>query len=380
MSSSLTLGLLPALGGSIASLRASGQDSRLIDGYFRPYAAAFGHVAYFSYAPERLADYTDDRALAAAVQVRAPARAAPRLVRALALPAVERAALRRCAVLRSFQVTGVIPALIARALWGVPFVTSYGFWYARLSRPGPSRVAKGLLERLGLRRAAGIIVPTAELRDHVARVAGAGARIQLIPNGVDTERFAPGAWPPAPGPCRVLYVGRLEAEKNLASLVEAAARVAPRRALRLTLVGAGSLEQPLRAQAAARGVDVEFAGVVDHRALPERLAEAHAFVLPSFTEGHPKALIEAMAAGRACIASDCAGNRALVDDGDTGLLFDPQRPEALAACLDRVLGDPALAAGLGARARARAVRDHDLGALVQREIALLRSVARPPAR
>lgn len=380
MTAPVTLGLLPALGGSIASLRASGQDSRLIDGYVRPYARAFGRVTYFSYAPERLADYTDDAALGSAVDVRAPGRPVPRLVRALALPAVERAALRRCAVLRSFQITGVIPALVARALWGVPFVTSYGFWYARLSRPGPSRVAKRVLERVGLRRAAGVIVPTVELRDHVARVAGPTANIHLIPNGVDTERFAPRARSAAPGPCRVLYVGRLEAEKNLGALIEAAALVGRRRPLRLALIGAGTLEPALRAQAAGRGVDADFAGVVDHRRLPERLAEADAFVLPSFTEGHPKALIEAMAAGRACIASDCPGNRALVDDGDTGLLFDPHRPEALAACLDRVLGDPALAAGLGRRARARAVREYDLGALVQREIALLQSVARPPGR
>jgi glycosyltransferase involved in cell wall biosynthesis len=392
------LGLLPALGGSIASLRASGQDSRLVDGYLRPYARAFGEVTYFSYAPEALGEYTDDPALRAAVELRAPLRPAPRLWRALSLPAVERAAFRRCAVLRSFQVTGVIPALIARGLWGIPFVTSYGFWYARLSRPGPSRMAKRVLERVGLRRAAAIIVPTPELGAHVARVAGSADRVHLIPNGVDAARFAPvetpaGARDGAPGtaagaprdappatPGRIVYVGRLEPEKNLATLLAAAARVGTRRPVRVELVGAGSLEPALRAQAAALGVAADFPGVVDHRRLPERLHAAHAFVLPSFTEGHSKVLIEAMAAGLACVASNCPGNRALVADGDTGLLFDPREPDALAACLDRVLGDPALAAALGRRARERAVREYDLPALVQREIALLRSVARAAGR
>jgi len=380
------LGLLPALGGSIASLRASGQDSRLIDGYLRPYARAFGEVTYFSYAPEALADYTDDPAVRAAVELRAPRRSTPRLWRALSLPAVERAAFRRCSVLRSFQVTGVIPALIARGLWGIPFVTSYGFWYARLSRPGPPRAAKRLLERLGLRRAAAVIVPTPELRDHVVRVAGSADRVHLIPNGVDAARFAPvgapgdAARPAAAGPGRILYVGRLEPEKNLTTLLAAAARVGARRPVRVELVGAGSLEPALRAEAAALGVSADFAGVVDHRRLPERLRAAQAFVLPSFTEGHPKVLIEAMAAGLPCVASDCPGNRALVEDGATGLLFDPRQPDALAACLDRVLGDPALAAALGRRARERAVREYDLDALVQREIALLRSVARAAGR
>jgi glycosyltransferase involved in cell wall biosynthesis len=374
----VNVGLLPALGGSIASLRASGQDSRLVDGYLRPYAQAFERVTYFSYAREALADYTDDPAVLGTVEVRSPRRPVPRLLRALTLPAAERAALRSCAALRVFQLTGVIPALAARALWGVPFVTTYGFWYARLSRPGPSRLAKRVLERVGLRLAAAVIVPTPELRDHAARFARGADRVHLIPNGVDVTRFAPPSdvdRPSHPGPRRILYIGRLEAEKNLDLLVGAAGRLRDRVPLALTFVGAGSQESRLRSRSASLGVAAEFAGVVDHRRLPERLGNADAFVLPSFTEGHPKALIEAMAAGLPCVASDCAGNRALIDDGDTGLLFDPRREDDLAACLERVLTDRALAAGLGRRARDRAVKELDLTALVQREIALVRRVA-----
>jgi glycosyltransferase involved in cell wall biosynthesis len=244
-------------------------------------------------------------------------------------------------------------------------------------------VAKRILERAGLRRAAAVIVPTAELRDYVAPLVSSPDRIHLIPNGVDTTRFAPAAPSPAEaaaGPRRILYVGRLEAEKNLATLVTAAGALGERVPLRLTFVGAGTLEPALRRQSAALGIAAEFPGVIDHRRLPERLREADAFVLPSFTEGHPKVLIEAMAAGLPCVASDCAGNRALVADGETGLLFDPARPEDLTQCLARVLGDADLAAGLGQRARDRAVKDFDLAMLVEQEIALLRDVARGASR
>ena len=372
----MNVGLLPALGGSIASLRASGQDSRLVDGYLRPYARAFERVTYFSYARETLADYTDDPVILGRVEIRSPRRARPRLVRALTIVAAERERLRACAALRVFQLTGVLPALAARGLWGVPFVTTYGFWYARLSRPGPSRPAKRLLEMVGLRLAAAVIAPTPELRDHAARFARSPDRVHLIPNGVDVTRFAPADTPrPAAGPRRIIYVGRLEAEKNLEALVGAAGRLRDRVPLALTFVGAGSQEPRLRTRSASLGVAAEFAGVVDHRGLPERLGQADAFVLPSFTEGHPKALIEAMAAGLPCVASDCAGNRALIDDGDTGLLFDPRREDALAACLERVLTDRTLAAELGRRARDRAVKELDLAALVDREIALVRRVA-----
>lgn len=369
----MTIGLLPALGGGIRELATTGQASRLVDGYLRPYAAAFGRLVYFSYLPETLAEFTDDARVLAAVRVLGPARRLSRGRRAVTMAWTDARELRECAALRVFQVTGVIPALVARARFGVPYVTTYGFWYARLSRPGPKRLLKAAVEWAGLRRAAAVIATTEEL---AARAARLNARVELIPNGVDTGRFVPvdGARPRG-GERRVLYVGRLSPEKNLPALVRAAAILRGRVPVRLVLVGAGSLESALRAEAAAAGVVVECPGVVDQRRLPALYAGADAFVLASFTEGHPKVLLEAMSAGVPVVASDCAGNRSLVADGRTGLLFDPARPDELAERLGRVLGDHALAAALARAGREQVVARYDLAALVAREIELVRSVA-----
>lgn len=369
----MALGVLPALGGGIRELAATGQAPRLLEGYLKPYVGAFGRVFYFSYLEESLAEFTDDPALLDGVEVLAPARRRSRGRRAVTMCAAHAAAFRACGALRVFQVTGVIPAILANARWGVPYVTTYGFWYGRLSRPGPKRLLKAVVERVGLRRAAAVIVTTEELRTRAARFA---RRVELIPNGVDTGRFAPA--PPRAaeaGERRVLYVGRLSAEKNLSTVVTAMARLGPHRSARLVLVGAGPLEPALRAEARAAGVSAEFRGVVDQRRLPAIYAAADAFVLASFTEGHPKVLLEAMSAGLPCVVSSCDGNRSLVVDGATGLLFDPARPDELAACLERVLGDPALAARLGHAARATVCARYDLAACVGREIALLQSLA-----
>jgi glycosyltransferase involved in cell wall biosynthesis len=368
------LGLLPALGSGIGELRRTGQALRLIDGYLRPYARAFERVWYASYWPETLEDYADDPELRRSVRVLAPRQHRARLVRAVTIPLRHRRELRRVAVLRVFQVTGVIPALIARAWWGTPFVTTYGFWYSRLSRPGPSRVAKRLLERVGLRRAAAVIVTTEELRAHVAAFTPPD-RVHLVPNGVDLARFAPAARAERGGR-RVAYVGRLSAEKNISALVRAVAAIQASVPAELVLIGAGPLRAQLEDEARAAGVRAEFPGVVEHQAVPDWLRRADAFVLPSFTEGHPKVLLEAMAVGLPCVASDCSGNRALVRDGDTGLLFDARDPGALAARLERVLTDASLAAELGRRGRDAVARDYDLARLVQTEIALLERVAR----
>jgi glycosyltransferase involved in cell wall biosynthesis len=293
--------------------------------------------------------------------------------RAATLAWSEGARLRACDVLRVFQVTGTIPAIVAGARFGVPYVTTYGFSYTQLSRPGPRRLLKAAVERVGLRRAAAVIATTEALRARAARIA---REVVLVPNGVDTRRFAPRARAATAGPARVLYVGRFSAEKNLATVVAAAAALALRRPLRLVLVGGGPLAGPLHAQATAAGLDVEMPGVVPQERLPHVYAGADAFVLASFTEGHPKVLLEAMACGVPCVASDCEGNRSLVTDGVTGLLFDPRRVEALTGALERVLTDRALATALATAGRAQVVARYDLGALVASEIALLRRVAR----
>jgi glycosyltransferase involved in cell wall biosynthesis len=366
----MNLGLLPALGGSLTELLRSGQASRLIDGYLRRYIEAFDSVTYFSYAPERLRDFTDDQGLLERVRVLGPQRRQLRAVRAMAIPIAHAQDLRACGTLRVYQITGVIPALIVKARFGVPYVTTYGFWYGQLSQPGPKRMVKAIVERLGLRHAAAAIVTTEELRTRAARMA---RRVELIPNGVDTRLFAPRPGTARGGKPRLLYVGRLSAEKNLSTVVTSATYLAT--GATFVAAGSGPLREALETQAKELGVSVDFRGVVEQAKLPAVSAGADVFVLASFTEGHPKALLEAMACGLPCVVSDCAGNRSLVTDGKTGLLFDPRDPRQLADRLRRVLDDPDLARHLGQAARTLVARCYDLGATVEREIALLQNVA-----
>ena len=369
----MILGLLPALGGGLGELARTGQASRLLEGYMARYVTAFDRVRYFSYLVESLRDFTRDVTLLDRVDVLAPHRPLGRGRRAATMAWTDSHALQSCAVLRVFQVTGTLPAVVARARFGVPYVTTYGFSYATLSRPGPRRLLKSILERVGLRGAAAVIATTEPLRARAARIA---REVHLIPNGVDTRRFIPPAAPRRPGrPACILYVGRFSSEKNLDTLVTAVATLARWLPARLVLVGAGPRQARLRERARAAGVDVEFPGVVPQERLPPYYCAADAFVLASFTEGHPKALLEAMAAGVPCVASDCEGNRSLVADGKTGLLFDPHRPDELADRLARVLTDASLAQALGGAGRALVVADYDLGTLIGVEIALLRQTA-----
>jgi glycosyltransferase involved in cell wall biosynthesis len=370
----MVLGLLPAIRGGLGELAKTGQHARLIDAYFTAYARAFEAVHYFSYLDESLSEYTIDPALLARVRLHPGGDWHP-WAYAFVMPFRYANELSQCSILRVFQVTGALPAVVAKRRFGVPFVTTYGFWYARLARSPVTSVLRRGVEALVLRAADGVIVTTSELGAHVAARISA-AKVHLIPNGVDTARFAPASRPPG-GARNVLYVGRLSAEKNLGAIVEAAARLAGRFQLRLTFVGDGPARADLEAEARRRNVAAEFVPVVEHRRVPVFLTAADAFVLPSYTEGHPKILLEAMSAGVPCVASDVGGNRAIIEPGVTGLLFDLADPGALAGALARVLDDPARARELGARARACAVERYDLTRLVAGEIELLKRLARP---
>ena len=144
----------------------------------------------------------------------------------------------------------------------------------------------------------------------------------------------------------VLAVGRLAAQKDFGTLLAAAARwrdLDPPPLL--AIAGDGPLAGELRAQAASVGVDAAFLGHRDD--VPDLLAAATVFVLPSRWEGQPLVLQEALRAGAAIVATRVGGVPDLV--GDAAVLVPPGDAQALAAAVRAVLADPSLAARLRRR-------------------------------
>jgi glycosyltransferase involved in cell wall biosynthesis len=362
--STLSLGLLPPLGGGLSRLAASGQVGRFIDLYLRRYASAFEEVLYFSDGSEELARHTTDPAVLARVRVVPGAGRAPYRV---GLAGRWAQALRRCRVVRVFQLTGALPAVLARWRWNIPFAVTYGYDYARaagLERRRGRALALLVLERLTLRAASAVLAPTPALVEQ-ARRRGAGARVHLVPNAVDTARFRPRRFPEA---ATIIFVGRLEPQKNLRLLLEAAARITP--SPRLVLVGDGSQRESLARTAGALDLSLELRGVVPYEHIPAALGEGSVFALPSRWEGHPKALLEAMSCGLACVGTHVSGVRDVLRAEETGLLALGE-PAAFAAALHRALADRQLAQRLGLAARAWVEANCSAASIMPRETALL---------
>ncbi|MFD3803031.1 glycosyltransferase family 4 protein [Streptomyces sp. NPDC058611] len=209
------------------------------------------------------------------------------------------------------------------------------------------------------RAAAAVIVLTrqqARFVEEAYRVPA--ARVHVVPNGVGPEFFRPVTAPladqaAAPRPLRLLYVGRLSAQKNVARLLDAIGLAdAP---VRLRVVGGGELDADLRARAARLGLGerVEFAGPLYGGELLSAYADADVFVLPSDREGMPLAALEAMAGALPVLATDVPGTTELLRG--VGLLAAPE-PAALAAAVDRLAADPGLRRELAGRSAERARR------------------------
>ncbi len=159
-----------------------------------------------------------------------------------------------------------------------------------------------------------------------------------------------------PGEVALGTLCRLEPIKGVADLVEAFIRLAPDQpALRLVIAGDGPLREPLQARAALAGLADRV--VLDGRWRPPRrvLPALDLFVLPSHNEGMGRALVEAMAAGLAIVATDVGGVAEVLEDGRCGVLVPPRDPAALAVAIARLTADPDRCAALGAAARARSL-------------------------
>lgn len=153
----------------------------------------------------------------------------------------------------------------------------------------------------------------------------------------------------------ILFLGRLEREKGVFDLVNAVAAIAQRMpGLRLLLCGVGSAEEALKRLAADRGIasQVEFPGWVNGEAKARLMRQAGVFVLPSYAEGMPMSVLEAMAAQTPVVASRVGAVAEMLDDGNCGFVVEPgnteQLGEAILAALDTTRSAP-----LSERAMAR---------------------------
>lgn len=193
-------------------------------------------------------------------------------------------------------------------------------------------------------------------------------RLHIIHCGVRPELFETVSHS-QPGH-RLLYVGRLAAVKGLPVLFESLAMLkASNPDVMLTVVGDGSERADLQQMVVNLGIDknVDFVGYKSQAEVRQYMQQTDVFVLPSFAEGLPIVLMEALAAGVPAVSTQIAGHSDLIENGVNGYLVPPGDSASMAARVRMLLDDQALRAQLGAAGREKIEQDFN----INHEVSLL---------
>lgn len=316
-------------------------------------------VHRFRYAPARFEDLTHDQT--------APDRVRQRPAYLALVPGYLLSASRKArALVRSgefdlvhahWPLPHAIPGRVASRAAGLPLVLT--FHGVELTFARNARIPfLGHFLRHAIRRADAVTANSSYTAGLIQQLHH--RPVDIVPFGTTVE---PPAAPPPPRPevppTRLLFVGRLVERKGIHHLIDAIKLLPNGLDTHISIIGEGPMRDALEARVEAAGLSgaIELTGYVAADRLAREYAECDIFVLPAApdakgdVEGLGVVLIEALAHGKAAVASGVGGIVDIIRHEETGLLVPPADPRALSAALARLIRDPELARALGRRGR-----------------------------
>jgi glycosyltransferase involved in cell wall biosynthesis len=352
-----------AIGDNFFDYRQKGQEELMINYHLKNYSRNFEKVDVYSYANESLHLFNNVRVFPNKYNLH-------RYIYCFLIPIIYFRQISMSGIIRSFQITGGIPGIIAQVIHQKKFIVNYGYDYVNFAllenKPVRSYVYQ-LVVKIVLYFAQFIIVTANYLslalpKDH-------NSKIYVIPNGVDTNQFKPDL---KAKKNLILFVGRLEPQKNLFTLIDAV-KNASVGSKELLFIGSGSLKSELLLFAKKIKVNLSIIDSINHSSLPKYYNKALLFVLPSLDEGQPKVLLEAMSCGVPVLVSDIPAHREIVTHKITGLISE-NKPEILAKYIKELMKKPSYRRLLGTNARNLISKRYSMRILNKQEISLLKKV------
>lgn len=361
----MRMGLILSIGESFSDLKKHGQDVLVRDHNLKAYSAVFEKVYVFSYANEKFPLFENCHLITNRFNLH-------RFFYSILMPIIRYKEFKDCDVLRGFQITGGIPCAVAKILFKKPFVVNYGYDYpaiAEIEGHPITAIFYRIISRIILPMADSVIVTNKTFVKYVKQV---GAKnINVIPNSVNTRQFSPKPLKTKRAVTEILFVGRLESQKNILNMLQALKNI--KHKYRLQIIGIGSQKKELQSYALQNSINAIFIDFIPHDELPRIMRNSDIFILPSIKEGNPKVLIEAMATGLACVATNVEGIREVIKNEKTGILIETE-PKSIEAGIEKLFTNPKLAQKIGENARSYALSHFNASNLLKKEIKLLKSL------
>jgi glycosyltransferase involved in cell wall biosynthesis len=253
------------------------------------------------------------------------------------LPFLKRDKLREVDIIKTNQMDGSWSAIIAKWLYKKPLLLRTGYTKSVVLKKQCCSKTKLLfyeyVEKIAYEKCDCGVVGSRHDKEYVSKKYGIEEnKIEVLYNFVDINKFCPKNTSKYED--RIVFIGRLHPEKNLNNLIKAISKTE----LTIDIFGDGPIKEDLATLANRTDAKVNFLGIVPNNELPDILNKYLYFVLPSFYEGMPKALLEAMACGLVCIGTNVKGINEVIEDGKNGFLIDSTEPDAIKKAIDRAKG------------------------------------------
>lgn len=288
----------------------------------------------------------------------------PNLFYYILLPFIYRKELKGCDILKTNQMSAALPAIIAKVIYRKKLIVRCGYeWLKVLEMEKKAlwkRIIVYILESIAYKTANKAIFSSNKDKKFAQdKFNIKEEKITLIPNYIDVNLFKS-----APAEKNgVIYIGRLSKEKNLFNLIKAMKGLNEK----LTLIGAGSLENDLKELAQNVGVNVDFRGKIANAELPQEINKHKIFVLLSFYEGSPKALLESMSCEACCLGSSVEGINEIIKHKENGFLTDTDSL-SINKALRQLLENNDLCTKLGESARQTILNNFSLEYILNKEL------------
>lgn len=328
-------------------------------------AKRFDKIYFLSYGGEEEKEYRDF--LAPNIEILYNKRGINLFIYSFLAPFIHRRAMKNADIYKTNQMLGSWTAVIAKVLFRKKLVVRQGYQLSAFSKESSiiRRIVSPLIEFFAYKIADKIIVTSQEDKDFIIeRYKINENKIIVIPNYVDTDIFKPLE---VKKEKQVVFVGRLDEQKNLFSLINAVKSLD----IKLVLIGNGPLEDVLRNRVKEEEIEnVTFAGVVPNERLPEELNKSEIFVLPSLYEGNPKTLLEAMACGLPVIGTNVIGIKEVITHGENGYLCGTS-VESIREAITTVMARDELRNTIGYNARKTILERYALDILAKTELEIM---------
>ncbi|MDP8306118.1 MAG: glycosyltransferase family 4 protein [Candidatus Chlorobium antarcticum] len=288
------------------------------------------------------------------------------------IPLLHAGTLRKTDIIKSNQTPGALTALKSAQLYNKPMLARCGYMHSEFTQN--EHGTNSLLTRQALADeaklfsiATAIEVTTPMMKESILkRIPCTAGKVTIVPNYVDTDIFAPKE---TVKDIDLLFIGRLTPQKNLFALLDALQGVK----IKTVIVGRGAQEDALKARAKELELNIEWAGNIPNTELPRYLNRSKLFILPSLYEGHPKTLIEAMAAGLPVIGANSPGIREIITHLKNGWLSGTDAASIRESIME-LSASADIRAHLAKNARAFALANYSLDHIIGQELSLLESL------